>query len=38
MDRFKSRVSGENSPDYLRQLLETKENEIINLQYFINYL
>jgi len=31
-DRFKARFSGENSPDFLRQTIESKENEIFNLK------
>jgi len=31
-DRFKARFSGENSPEFLRQTIESKENEIFNLK------
>ena len=32
IERFKSRLSGENSPDYLKQIILSKDNEIMNLK------
>lgn len=37
LERLKSRLSGENSPDYLRQVIDGKDNEISNLKYLFTF-